>query len=774
MSRLKTGFSIVELITVIGIGALVLASVSFITGRSLSVSRQQVVQVRATEDARLHLQRIAGVIRSARPVDCNNDGYTNQKGEYWLQNSATNELSILVDIDTDGEVELVRYYIPTAALGNTNELHQAITEATSPCFFPATPTSDRILLQSLDNGNTPLFRYFSGPDDASDELTPNQAQTINTSVTRVRPQIIVSLTEGQAEADTDLVTDVTPRAIPCLPSECTPLPTEPLPLIAFEAWPAADPDARGTDISVGDGTNIVLSWSAQHCDDTPVAANDHGETQWDGDLSGGQHTLGPLALSTPNRQYSVSCSNTYGSMTATVDITVVGSPSVTLTSSSGTPVVDASGNPGRHIADQASFTLNWTVSDCDGTPLASNNSADAGFVSSFVGWDGTPEASGSTYSFPARTSPAHHPAVYFTLECTSSLGVKATAVLFVSDYNPVTPPPQITITGEYLGQPVTSNTVVNLYGEVDITWTSSNCTNGELTPTHSNSGSPWLTVNPKNSAGTYAHTQRTIGVLPVFGLECAGVGGATARAALSFKTPPRPTFSGCRQEGYGWRSMDGGCAYMPASLVWFHSGGSEAGDRISCSGTFGDRSDWQIPGSDQILTLMELYNTSPQKTLTDLLHVAAYPDTFWWSRDRVGTAHYVTNVKTRVESQLEPIASNFASLACVAGLRVGNIWEISAIGPFGTVVGDWSRITVPVGQSFAISWRATPACKTLHTSGPTDLVNDWNITNAQPTVGGTRSIRVQSTAGLGSYILRCLDATGAELHRARIIARPTT
>ena len=761
------GFTLVELLMVFGIGTIIVTSVSLLTGRSLTASRQQVVQVRATEDARLNLQRIAGVIRAARPVDCNNDGYTSQRQEYWLRAAGDDSVSVQVDVDQDGDLELVRYYVSTT---NTNELWQSVTEPTSPCVFPTTPTTDRILLRSLNNGATPFFSYFSGPDDATDSVTPNPGQTNLTTITRVRAQMVVSLAEGLAAADTDITTDVSPRAEPCLPSECTPLPTEPVPLISFEGWPASDPDARGTELVVGDGTNIVLSWNAQFCDADPVAANDHGAADWDGQLAGpfGQQTLGQLALSTPNREYTITCSNAFGTSSASVRVTVVGTPSVTLTSTSGSATVDRTGNPGRLINAGQAFTLNWTASNCDGTPQASNNSDEAGFATPFTGWDGPLSGtSGSeTYTFPARTSPSHQPPVYFYLECTNSLGVQDTATLFISDF--VEADARITIEGTYRGQPVTSSTVVNLNETVEITWSSSSCLNGDLEASGDWSGT-------KGPSGTENYTNRGLGVIRRFTLSCEGTNGVQVSSSLQFRTPPRPTSSGCRREGLGWRTLDGGCAYIPTNLVWVPY--PSRGDLITCNFDFGGRSDWRMPTIAELSSLMTLYSAHPQVLeLDDMLNANANPRADWWSGERVGTAHRTRNIADRQNSTLEPTEWNYGVLGCVAPLRTPMIWEICIrTSSSAQCDSDRARLrNVSHGTTFAITWRATRACQQLDTQGPIDSPNEWNQFNIPFTAiqnGSHPGITVRDNTQYGSYILRCM-VNGREVDRATAVIGP--
>jgi len=775
MNRRISGFSIIELLMVFAVGSLVLAAVSFMTGQSLSSSRQQVVQVRATEDARLHLQRMAGVIRSARPVDCDNNGYTESEDEYWLQQAAPNDLSVLADVDGDGDVELVRFYIPSS--GNTNELHQQITEPNSTCVFPSTPTVDRVLLTTLANGTTPLFTFYSGADNATDEVAPTHPSTDITLISRVRIQLLVSITEGAAAANTDLVTDVAPRAIPCLPSECTRLVTDPVPIISLVAWPAANSDARGPEITVGDGTNIVLQWDAQLCDDTPLAANDHGDRSWDGNLTGvfGQRTLGPLVISQPSREYTVTCSNAYGSTTARVHVIVAPTPSVTLSSTSGSASSDRNGNLGRNINQGDPITLDWSVTNCDGTPMASNNTAEVGFAEPFGGWDGPLDfASGSIgFLFPDRSSPSFQPPVYFTLACTTSQGITTTTSFFFNDAVSVpSPGPEIFISGTYRGQPVRADTVVSMGEEIAVTWSSSNCDGNQLTASGSWSGT-------KGAVGSEPFQNNFVGITHRLTLSCNGAGGF-ASATLRFRTTPNPSVRGCWRDNWlwGWHSTDGGCAYVPDELVWSAASYVSGVSPRDCrSRTTGGRSDWQAPSIDNLETLRDMYGIFE---LRDLLSVGAGGGN-WWSRERLGTAFRVRDITANINSTLEPVKDNYARFACVAPLREGFIWDWRVVFPDGNSVSGGTpgsrfediEFAAPIGSTFDIVWEATenPACTTLLRYGPLDIPGVWNGSNGS-TPSGSETITISSANDYGRYVMNCVDASGERGHSVTVHVRP--
>ena len=659
MPRPNPGFSLVELLVVISIGAIVLASVSFITGRSLSVSRQQVVQVRATEDARLHLQRIAGVIRSARPVDCNNDGFTNQKSEYWLQHADLNDLSVFVDIDADGEVELVRYYIPTPALGNTNELHQAITESTSPCVFPTAPTSDRILLQSLDNGSTPLFRYFSGPDDATDEVIPNQAQTNTTTMTRVRPQIIVSLAEGLAAADTDIVTDVVPRAVPCRPSDCTPLSTEPGPGIILRIREELQSTQSETEITIdtsGGAVNAVLTWSTTNCGgsgDVTATSNPNNGT-WNGagtKTASGEETLSFSGLAPTPQTFTLACNNNFGSASATVTVNLTqgggSQPTITLTAqettSGGTPIGTPESDNLYVKANRSgkySIELDWSSQDCD---------TSTGTLTAFGNWSG-----GRRYSDDTKLLGQTRPTTgvhSYSLSCANPDGTSARADVRVHVLYAV-----VTL------QPTNAwNYAVN--------WDTSGVTSCTKSGAWGTGSIPLSGVEPvsDNYIGRFGPSSG----LP-YNISCRG-GSKTISSGVG----ARYQIQCGPQTNSNFATSQGGCVQQSTSLVW-HAWdddiGSDAPGQCSDlnSHPFGGRKDWRLPTTQELKDLAALYRGGSGLNIFRILQLGNQ-STFWAS-ETAGTARAAVNLSDGNSAFNDVSTFQTVCVADVSDPPTGRIW----------------------------------------------------------------------------------------------------
>jgi len=771
----------VELLIVVAIAAMLLVAIGYVISSTFSVSRQQVLQVQVTDDARLQLQRIAGVIRSARPVDCNNDGYTDLPEEYWLQTAAGDDVSVLVDADGDDVVELVRYYVPANA---PTEVRRSVTKPSSTCRFPAAPTSDVVVLNSLQNGAEPLFTFYSGPDDTQDQVAVVDVTRVPT-VTRVQIQLLLERQAGSREADTAVVTDATPRARPCAPRDCMPLPADPVPQIAFEVWPAQDNTARGSDITVNDQDSAVLSWIARDCDATPEASNDHGYAAWQGQLASmsGQRTVGPLDIATPTRRYSVSCSNAFGTTTATVTVSVINGPVVRLTSPTGAAAVDVNGHTVRLIANGESFVLDWSVERCDGVPVAANDAHTAGYVGPFVdrngdpAWDGDLSGtSGSeTYTFPRRQSPAHAPPVRFTLDCTDSSGIHAQAVLYIGEAGPPggpgpTPvPPEIALRGMYNGQSVSEITIVNQGDTVDLSWESAGCL-----PNSMEASGSWSGARPTRGAEAYVNTRENY--THEFVLTCDGANGQTASDTLRFQTPRTPSFA-CRLEGHGWKTIDGGCAYLPDTTVWLFSG-TQRGDRLQFRTNASGRSDWILASMPQLRSLLPVYNSLDlmnEKGLYDMLHVGAVPNRAWWSSDRVSTQLWTRNIATSDETLVTPNASQYGLVAYAAPLQTPLVWRLRGFGPRSGIRGSDTEIWVAPGESFELRWN-TALCVSLDPIGPTGEPSEWN-SEPIPTTDFADGLRVMTmpqptltnpSPGAGIYSLRCLDEGGVEVHRQAI------
>lgn len=197
-NQFRAGFSLIQLLLGIAIGAILIGAVVLFTTRGFGIDREQFEQVRITEEARLQLERMSDTIRNAQSRDINGDGFASVPTEIWLQRGDANEIIIFGDVDNDEDLEKIRY-----ALSGTN-LIRAVTDP-----FDAQAETEQVVASSLRNEakGQALFRYFYRGSDVA-ATTPVIATG---SVDRVGINLIIDVDESQRPDAVQVETIVVPR-----------------------------------------------------------------------------------------------------------------------------------------------------------------------------------------------------------------------------------------------------------------------------------------------------------------------------------------------------------------------------------------------------------------------------------------------------------------------------------------------------------------------------------------------------------------------------------
>ncbi len=182
VNMLNRGYTFIEALIVLGIGALLIASVVVFYARGVERNREQFEQVLISEDVRVNMDRIADVIRNARGVE---------GGSEWLTTAGDYELKILSNVDSDAALEEVRYYIDTANLNREVGGSQTTTLARSV----------RNASQSI-----PLFTYY----DANGTALPVGSRTAE-AVARVEITFVIDVNENTKPGAATVRTSAVPR-----------------------------------------------------------------------------------------------------------------------------------------------------------------------------------------------------------------------------------------------------------------------------------------------------------------------------------------------------------------------------------------------------------------------------------------------------------------------------------------------------------------------------------------------------------------------------------
>lgn len=305
----QAGLSVINLLAAIAISSILILAFASFVGRSFTVSRTQFEQVRVTEDGRRELERMSDTIRNARYVDQDGDIFTDKDSEAWLQVAGDSEIKVFTNLDADPDTELVRYFVID------NELHRAVDSGTA-----------QTLVRSLRNLEvaTPLFTYYLAGSTVP-LPTPLDAAT-RRLVQRVGIALKIDVNERIPPPLASIVTQVFPRAFPCLPGDCnlaTPSPSPSLsPSPSTSPSPSPSP-ACGSPPTV----NVYANPSSV------IVCGEFGTVGWDSNLTAiSCSASGPWQTCSSgqscsenhilyrNQIYQVTCTNACGSTTSSVTI----------------------------------------------------------------------------------------------------------------------------------------------------------------------------------------------------------------------------------------------------------------------------------------------------------------------------------------------------------------------------------------------------------------------------------------------------------------------
>ncbi len=155
-SRLKplTGFTLIEVVVVIGIFGLISGGVITLVSSVFVQSSKQGESIADTDQARKLSNKLTQELRNA---------VYGENGAYPLNSAGNQEIIFFSNVDSDDEVERVRYYLQSGAL------YKGIVQPTgSPYSYnPAQEVAEKVQ-SSVANNSTPLFYYYN---DSYDGIT---------------------------------------------------------------------------------------------------------------------------------------------------------------------------------------------------------------------------------------------------------------------------------------------------------------------------------------------------------------------------------------------------------------------------------------------------------------------------------------------------------------------------------------------------------------------------------------------------------------------------
>ena len=150
---MKLGFSALETVIVISLFSVAMLIVMSLVVQTYQANRFADEQNEAINHARNGIDTMVKELREASPGD---------NGDYPVYNAQPQSFSFYGDIDLDGAVERVRYYL------SGSDLMKGIIEPTGfpPTYNPGNEVT-HILSRYVRNNTDPIFYYYNGnwPDD---------------------------------------------------------------------------------------------------------------------------------------------------------------------------------------------------------------------------------------------------------------------------------------------------------------------------------------------------------------------------------------------------------------------------------------------------------------------------------------------------------------------------------------------------------------------------------------------------------------------------------
>lgn len=178
------GFTFVEVIVAVFTFAVIAGGVSVFTAyyfKNYSVSFEQNQSVGQVQTALITLTR---EIREARSA---------YDGAWPLTQTDDNIFVFYSDITNDGKTDKIRYFLD----GNT--LKKGVIQPTEvPVSYPPANEKIYIIAGNVDNGSTPIFRYYNGSwpsDTTNNPLTP-QNRILNTRLVKIYLRLNIQTNSG--------------------------------------------------------------------------------------------------------------------------------------------------------------------------------------------------------------------------------------------------------------------------------------------------------------------------------------------------------------------------------------------------------------------------------------------------------------------------------------------------------------------------------------------------------------------------------------------------
>lgn len=185
----KKGFTIIEILITLAIVGILGAGVlglQYILGQNQLIVWRNYLNVNAAN------RNVTSIVREIRTAQIS------ESGSYPLELAQDAQVVFYTDIDFDGVVERVRYF-----LAGSNFSRGIIEPTGQPATYPSGDEKVKVLTENVRNGATPVFYYYNGgwPED-----TVNNPLTTPSSPSEVKLiRVYLRLNTEENEPDKDFI-----------------------------------------------------------------------------------------------------------------------------------------------------------------------------------------------------------------------------------------------------------------------------------------------------------------------------------------------------------------------------------------------------------------------------------------------------------------------------------------------------------------------------------------------------------------------------------------
>lgn len=191
-SKLQSGFSIIELLITVFIFTMLSMAVYTLFHSLSSSNRVLSASITAQDEARKVLKPLVGEVR---------DATTSSTGTYAILTATNTEFTFYTNIDSDTQVERIRYFLQGTTLKKG-----VIKPSGAPLAYDTATETVTDVIHHMANGSTPIFTYYD--KDYTGSQSALSTPVLISSVRLVKIYVIIDPLGASSPSPTIMTTQV--------------------------------------------------------------------------------------------------------------------------------------------------------------------------------------------------------------------------------------------------------------------------------------------------------------------------------------------------------------------------------------------------------------------------------------------------------------------------------------------------------------------------------------------------------------------------------------